>query len=81
MPVGKEVMRVSATDIDNGNNSVVFYRLDAKKIEEDVYFQIDENSGAIYLRKPIDVSFFILAISFCYSPERFVEQISCKRFM
>lgn len=56
LAVGREVMRVSATDIDDGVNSLLRYTLAAKKSEENVYFRIDSESGIIYLNKAIDVS-------------------------
>lgn len=49
-------MRVSATDIDDGNNSVVYYSLSPKRPEDGVYFRIDRNTGVIFLNKTIDVS-------------------------
>lgn len=49
-------MRVSATDIDDGNNSVVYYNLSPKRAEDGVYFRIDRNTGVIFLNKTIDVS-------------------------
>ena len=54
LPLGREVMRVSATDIDDGNNSVVYYSLSPKKPEDGVYFRIDRNTGVIFLNKTID---------------------------
>ncbi|XP_017889849.1 DE-cadherin isoform X2 [Ceratina calcarata] len=54
LPLGREVMRVSATDIDDGNNSVVYYSLSPKKPEDEVYFRIDHNTGVIFLNKTID---------------------------
>lgn len=56
LSVGREVMRVSATDIDDGNNSVVRYSLSSKRPDDAVYFRIDRESGIIYLNKAIDVS-------------------------
>lgn len=56
LPVGREVMRVSATDIDDGNNSVVRYSLSPKKPDDGAYFRIDRETGVIFLNKPIDVS-------------------------
>lgn len=56
LPVGREVMRVSATDIDDGNNSVVRYNLSSKKPDDGAYFRIDRESGIIFLNKVIDVS-------------------------
>ncbi|EZA51390.1 DE-cadherin [Ooceraea biroi] len=54
LPVGREVMRVSATDIDDGNNSVVRYSLSPKKFDDAVYFRIDRETGVIFLSKVID---------------------------
>lgn len=56
LPVGREVMRVSAADIDDGNNSVVRYSLQSKRSDDAVYFRIDPESGVIFLNKAIDVS-------------------------
>ncbi|XP_011871783.1 PREDICTED: DE-cadherin [Vollenhovia emeryi] len=56
LPVGHEVMRVSATDIDDGNSSIVRYSLSPKKMEDAVYFRIDRESGVIFLNKAIDRS-------------------------
>ncbi|XP_077285916.1 DE-cadherin isoform X2 [Arctopsyche grandis] len=53
LPVGKEVMRISATDIDDGNNSIVHYSLDPS-YSNNTYFRIDESTGVIYLNKTID---------------------------
>ena len=55
LQVGNEVMRISATDIDNGNNSLVYYELEAKFREDEGYFKIDNTSGYIYLNKSINV--------------------------
>lgn len=55
LKVDHEVMRISATDIDNGNNSVVHYTLKSGSLD-DSYFRIDKSTGVIYLQKPIDVS-------------------------
>lgn len=54
--VGREVMRISATDIDDGNNSLVYYQLEAKSREDEGIFQIDSISGIISLRRNITVS-------------------------
>lgn len=56
LPVGREVMRVSATDIDDGDNSIVRYSLSSKRTDDSDYFRIDEATGVIFLLKPIDVS-------------------------
>lgn len=54
--VGHEVMRISATDIDDGNNSLVYYELEAKSQEDEGFFRIDNTSGIIFLSKNINVS-------------------------
>ncbi|XP_075221903.1 DE-cadherin-like [Lycorma delicatula] len=51
---GREVMRISATDIDDGNNSIVLYDLEPRVKMDDKYFHIDRNTGVIFLDKPID---------------------------
>ena len=58
LKVGDEVMRLSATDIDNGSNSIIMYSLLEKAGHpEDVrYFRVQNNSGIIFLNKQIDVS-------------------------
>lgn len=57
---GREVMRMSATDIDDGNNSIVHYSLDSNSPDQQ-YFFIDPDNGVIFLNKAIDVS---LTLSF-----------------
>ncbi|XP_049885544.1 DE-cadherin [Pectinophora gossypiella] len=55
LPVGREVMRISATDIDDGDNSIVSYSLDPHS--QDVpYFYIDRDNGVIFLNRTIDKS-------------------------
>ena len=54
--VGREVMRISATDVDDGNNSIVLYDLEPRMPEDIGYFRVDRNTGVIYLSKNIDVS-------------------------
>ncbi|XP_033228153.1 DE-cadherin-like [Belonocnema kinseyi] len=55
LPLNSEVMRVSAADIDDGNNSVVRYSLKSKKSDDSAqYFRIDTNTGVIFLNKAID---------------------------
>lgn len=56
LPQDREVMRISATDIDDGNNSKVLYDLQAVRIEDRGYFRIDQNTGVIFLNRTIDVS-------------------------
>lgn len=49
-------MRISATDIDAGENGTVWYKLESHPDSPgDVdYFQISENTGEVQLKKPID---------------------------
>ncbi|GLH15736.1 DE-cadherin [Gryllus bimaculatus] len=48
-------MRISATDIDDGKNSIVSYILMSERDASDMnYFRIDENTGVIFLNKSID---------------------------
>ncbi|EFN77871.1 DE-cadherin [Harpegnathos saltator] len=54
LPVGREVMRVSATDFDDGENGTVRYNLSAKLADDEAYFRIDSETGIIYLKKAID---------------------------
>lgn len=56
LSIGREVMRVSATDIDDGNNSVVRYSISPKRLDDEIYFRIDRNTGVIFLNHTIDVS-------------------------
>jgi len=54
--VGSEVMRISATDIDDGVNSVIQYELSPRVQEDSFYFHVEQNTGVIYLDRAIDVS-------------------------
>lgn len=58
--VGREVMRISATDVDDGNNSFVLYDLEPRMPEDEGYFRVDRHTGVIYLAKNIDVSLHLL---------------------
>jgi hypothetical protein len=51
-----EVMRISATDFDDGNNSIVIYKLEPKHDVDEGYLRIDANTGVIFLNRTIDVS-------------------------
>ncbi|XP_055381774.1 DE-cadherin [Condylostylus longicornis] len=50
--VNRVVMRISATDLDDGNNSVVEYEILPGRDYQ--YFRIDKAHGIIYLNRPID---------------------------
>ncbi|XP_014469556.1 PREDICTED: DE-cadherin isoform X2 [Dinoponera quadriceps] len=53
LPVDREVMRVSASDPDDGDNATVRYNLTAKTTADDGYFRIDRETGIIYLTQTI----------------------------
>ncbi|XP_026332342.1 DE-cadherin isoform X2 [Hyposmocoma kahamanoa] len=53
LPVGRPVMRISATDIDEGDNSIVRYQLDTNSPDQQ-YFYIDKDNGLIFLNRSID---------------------------
>lgn len=61
---GSEVMRISATDIDDGNNSIVAYELHTLREEERGYFRVDRATGVITLNRTIDVSIFMTLLKF-----------------
>jgi len=48
-------MRISATDIDDGKNSIVEYELHPINDEERGYFRVDRGTGVITLNRTIDV--------------------------
>lgn len=52
--VNKPVTRISATDLDDGDNSIVMYELMTNKPNHHKYFRMDNTSGIISLDRPID---------------------------
>ena len=51
------ILRVSASDEDADNNGAIKYSLTAPYDPTDInYFDIQPESGWIYLKKPLDVS-------------------------
>ncbi len=55
---------MSASDEDADNNGAIRYSLAAPFQRDDLnYFDIQPESGWIFLRKPLDVSFFMWATS------------------
>ncbi|XP_050325410.1 DE-cadherin isoform X1 [Bactrocera neohumeralis] len=46
------VMRISASDLDDGNNSIIEYEI--LPVRDHLYFKIDKAAGIIYLNRPID---------------------------
>jgi hypothetical protein len=60
--IGTNILRVSASDEDADNNGAIRYSLAAPFQRDDLnYFDIQPESGWIFLRKPLDVSFLIQA--------------------
>ena len=56
--IGTNILRVSASDEDADNNGAIRYSLAAPFQRDDLnYFDIQPESGWIFLRKPLDVSF------------------------
>lgn len=57
--IGSNILRVSASDEDADNNGAIRYSLTAPGEPSDLdYFDIQPESGWIYLTKPLDVSLF-----------------------
>lgn len=55
--IGTNILRVSASDEDADNNGAIVYTLSAPYNPSDLeYFEIQQESGWIVLRKPLDVS-------------------------
>jgi len=53
--VGRKIMRVSATDVDEGDNQKITYELRAEKYPADIeYFRWDEKTGEVWLSKKLD---------------------------
>ncbi|XP_049428541.1 protocadherin-23 [Epinephelus fuscoguttatus] len=48
------VCQVHATDLDLGNNGHITYEINRRQSDPNEVFSIDENSGVVYLNKPLD---------------------------
>lgn len=60
--MGKVVMRISATDIDDGDNGTVQYRFgenNPRSPEDLDFFEIEQANGEIKLKKSVIVSISI----------------------
>ena len=54
-PVGTQIMRISATDVDEGINQKITYELEALTIKSDIdYFQYNHKTGVVMLKERID---------------------------
>lgn len=59
--IGTNILRVSASDEDADNNGAIVYTLSAPFNPADIeYFEIQPESGWIVLKKPLDVSIFMI---------------------
>jgi len=58
MAVGGVVMRISATDIDDGNNGTVHFRLEPllSSMQDLEYFEVNGDTGEVRLRKQFPAS-------------------------
>ncbi|KAF7994833.1 hypothetical protein HCN44_004305 [Aphidius gifuensis] len=54
LPVGRRVMTLSATDIDDGNKAVVRFNISSLRPDENDYFKVNPETGIITLNKKID---------------------------
>ena len=53
--VGTQIMRVSATDVDEGDNQKIVYSLNATRIPTDIeYFEYHWQTGVVKLKKKLD---------------------------
>ncbi len=61
--IGSNILRVSASDEDADNNGAIRYSLTAPNDPADLdYFDIQPESGWIFLQKPLDVSWSLFAV-------------------
>lgn len=61
--IGSNILRVSASDEDADNNGAIRYSLTAPNDPADLdYFDIQPESGWIFLQKPLDVSWSFLLL-------------------
>ena len=59
------ILRVSASDEDADNNGAIKYSLTAPYDPSDInYFDIQPESGWIFLKKPLDVSNTLIFLSY-----------------
>ena len=65
--IGTNILRVSASDEDADNNGAIRYSLTAPGDPSDLdYFDIQPESGWIYLTRPLDVSFHFWCFSIIF---------------
>ena len=63
--IGTNSLRVSASDEDADNNGAIRYSLAAPFQRDDLkYFDIQPESGWIFLKRPLDVSIHIIFVRF-----------------
>ena len=65
--IGTNILRVSASDEDADNNGAIKYSLAAPFQRDDLkYFDIQPESGWIFLKRPLDVSVRRLCVRVSY---------------
>ena len=52
--IGTTVLQVSATDMDSGDNGKISYAIDRRRSDPKSTFNIDEDTGTIYVNKEVD---------------------------
>ncbi|GAA6087492.1 protocadherin-16 [Tachysurus ichikawai] len=51
---GNNILQVFASDVDEGDNGLVFYEINRRQSDPDRYFVINSQTGVITLNKPLD---------------------------
>ena len=75
--IGTNILRVSASDEDADNNGAIRYSLAAPFQRDDLkYFDIQPESGWIFLKKPLDVSIELK----CFAVVWILSVCVCVRF-
>ena len=80
--IGTNILRVSASDEDADNNGAIRYSLAAPFQRDDLnYFDIQQESGWIFLKRPLDVSRPPTSIHFVRVHFHFLWIYLCTRSM
>jgi hypothetical protein len=85
--IGTNILRVSASDEDADNNGAIVYTLSAPYNPSDLeYFEIQQESGWIVLRKPLDVSdhhsgWFVVVVIFLSLLHTYMSSENIMKYM
>lgn len=52
--VATSILRVFATDVDDGDNGLVEYSISRRQSDKEGYFTVDRNTGVISVNRPLD---------------------------